>query len=72
MTSLRTNLLNTLTTQFKNESQGAVTRLKDGVMPYVRYVRSERERIEKSEAVLTRLRQRLSSLRARSQSVVGK
>ena len=72
MTSLRTNLLTTLTTQFKNESQGAVTRLKDGVMPYVRYVRSERERIEKSEAVLTRLRQRLSSLRARSQSVVGK
>ena len=72
MTSLRTNLLNTLTTQFKNESQGAVTRLKDGVMPYVRYVRSERERIEKGEAVLTRLRQRLSSLRARSQSVVGK
>ena len=72
MTSLRTNLLNTLTTQFKNESQGAVTRLKDGVMPYVRYVRAERERIEKGEAVLTRLRQRLSSLRARSQSVVGK
>ena len=72
MTSLRTNLLNTLTTQFKNESQGAVTRLKDGVMPYVRYVRSERERIEKSEAILTRLRQRLSSLRARSQSVVGR
>jgi small GTP-binding protein len=72
MTNLRTNLLTTLTTQFKNESQGAVTRLKDGVMPYVRYVRSERERIEKSEAVLTRLRQRLSSLRARSQSVVGK
>ena len=72
MTSLRTNLLNTLTTQFKNESQGAVTRLKDGVMPYVRYVRAERERIEKSESVLARLRQRLSSLRARSQSVVGK
>jgi len=72
MTSLRTNLLNTLTTQFKNESHGAVTRLKDGVMPYVRYVRAERERIEKGEAVLTRLRQRLSSLRARSQSVVGK
>jgi small GTP-binding protein len=72
MTSLRTNLLNTLTSQFKKESQGAVTRLKDGVLPYVRYVRSERERIEKGEAVLTRLRQRLSSLRARSQSVVGK
>ena len=72
MTNLRTRLLDTLTTQFTKESQNAVTRLKDGVMPYVRYVRSERERIEKGEAILTRLRQRLSTLRARSQAVIGK
>ena len=72
MISLRTNLLNTLTAQFKNESEGAVARLKEGVMPYIRYVRARAERIEKSEAVLASLRQRLSSLRARSQSVVGK
>ena len=72
MTDLRVRLLDTLTTQFTKESQNAVTRLKEGVMPYVRYVRSERERVEKGEAILTRLRQRLSALRARSQAVIGK
>ncbi len=72
MTNLRTRLLDTLTTQFTKEAQNAVARLKDGVMPYVRYVRSERERIEKGEAILSRLRQRLSALRARSQAVIGK
>lgn len=72
MTTLRTNLLETLTTQFTNEYQRAVTRLKEGVTPYIRYIRSERKRIEKSETVLAKLRQRLSALRARSQVVVGK
>ncbi|MCI0551338.1 MAG: dynamin family protein [Anaerolineae bacterium] len=72
MINLRTRLLDTLTTQFTKESQNAVTRLKDGVMPYVRYVRSERERIEKGEAILSRLRQRLSALHAQSQAVIGK
>jgi small GTP-binding protein len=72
MTTLRENLLETLTTQFTNESQRAVARLKEGVTPYIRYIRSERERIEKSETVLAKLRQRLSALRARSQVVVGK
>jgi small GTP-binding protein len=71
MTSLRTNLLETLTIQFTGESQNAVARLKDGVTPYVRYVRSERERLEKSEAVLAGVRQKLSSLRARSQAATG-
>ena len=50
MTDLRTKLLETLTTQFTSEAQNAVARLKDGVTPYIRYVRAERERIEKSEA----------------------
>src|SRR5215211_3891432 len=72
MTELRIRLLDTLMTQFTDESKNAVARLKDGVTPYIRYVRAERERIEKSEAVLSRLRQKLSSLRARSQAVVGK
>jgi hypothetical protein len=72
MITLRENLLATLTTQFTNEAQRAVTRLKEGVTPYIRYIRSERERIEKSETVLAKLRQRLSALRARSQVAVGK
>ena len=72
MISLRTKLLDTLTTQFTDEAQSAVARLKDGVTPYTRYVRAEDERIEKSETMLAKLRQRLSELRARSQAVVRK
>jgi len=70
MTSLRTNLLDTLTALFRKESQNAVTRLKDGVTPYIRYIHAERERIEKSETILAKLRHRLSALRARSELVV--
>ncbi|MCJ7432329.1 MAG: dynamin family protein, partial [Anaerolineales bacterium] len=38
MLSLRTKLLSALTTQFRNESEEAITRLKEGVAPYTRYV----------------------------------
>jgi len=70
MLSLRTKLLTALTTQFNNESESVIARLKDGVAPYTRYVRSERERIEAAEASLTELRATLSALRARSQTVL--
>ncbi len=72
MTNLRENLLDTLTTQFTRESQSAVERLKEGITPYIRYVHTERERIEKSETILAKLRKQLSVLRARSEAVVGK
>ncbi|HEX2993124.1 MAG TPA: dynamin family protein [Anaerolineales bacterium] len=72
MTELRTTLLETLTTSFNKESQSAVERLKNGITPYTRFVRAERERIEKTETVLSKLRQKLSSLRARSQAVIEK
>jgi hypothetical protein len=49
-----------------------VERLNDGIAPYTRFVRSERERIEKTEGVLAGLRQKLSSLRAKSQVVTEK
>jgi small GTP-binding protein len=71
MSTLRTKLLGALTTQFTSEAEGAVARLKDGVAPYTRFVRAERERIEKTEATLAGVRQRLSALRARSQEVVS-
>jgi hypothetical protein len=60
-----------LTTQFTSEAESAVARLKDGVAPYTRFVRAERERIEKTEATLAGVGQRLSALRARSQAVVN-
>jgi hypothetical protein len=70
MLALRTKLLDALTTQFNNESASAIARLKDGVRPYTRYVRSERERLEKAEANLSELRQSLSALRGRAQAVL--
>ena len=72
MIDLRARLLDTLTTQFKNESQSAAARLKDGVAPYVRYVNAERERVERNETILAKIRQKISSLRARSETVVGR
>ena len=72
MVSLRATLLETLTTAFDKETKNAVERLKDGITPYTRFVRAERERIENIETVLASLRKKLSSLRARSQAVVGK
>jgi small GTP-binding protein len=72
MLLLRTRLLGALTTQFNSEKESVIARLKDGVAPYTRYVRSERERIDRGEATLAGLRQSLSSLRARSQAVIEK
>ena len=72
MLDLRIKLLGSLTTQFSKESENVIARLKDGVAPYTRYVRSERERIDKAGNTLDRLRQTISELRARSQSVVMK
>ena len=72
MTELRTRLIDTLTTSFNTESRNAVERLNNGIAPYTRFVRTERERIEKNESVLSSLRQKLSSLRAKSQAVTGK
>jgi small GTP-binding protein len=70
MTTLRTKLLASLTEQFNEESTSAVARLKDSVTPYTRFIQAERERIEKAETSLAALRQKLSELRARSQSVL--
>lgn len=72
MVDLRTQLLETLTVSFTNETQRAVARLKDGITPYIRYVHAEHERVEKNETILAKLRQKLSVLRARSQAVVRK
>jgi small GTP-binding protein len=72
MLGLRTKLLSALSTQFRDESENAIARLKDGVAPYTRYVHSERERIDKGGNALAGLRQAISELRARSQTVVAK
>lgn len=70
MQALREKLIGALTTQFNNERENAIARLKDGIAPYTRYVRSELERIEAAESTLVDMRQKLSGLRARAQTVL--
>jgi small GTP-binding protein len=72
MTELRARMIDTLTSQFNTEAQGAVSRLKEGINPYVRYVRGERERIEHSEAILANIRHKLSVLRGHSQVIMAR
>ncbi|MBP7692811.1 MAG: dynamin family protein [Anaerolineales bacterium] len=66
MEALRQKLHGALTAQFRNESENAVDRLREGVGPYARFVRAERERVERAQTTLEGLRQKLSALRART------
>ena len=72
MKALRERLVGALTTQFKEEREIVIARLKDGVAPYTRYVHSELERVGAAEATLLELRHSLSTLRARAQAVLMK
>ncbi len=70
MQTLRAQLVGALTTQFNDEKQNAISRLKDGVAPYTRYIHSELARIETAESALAEVRQSLSRLRGRAQAVL--
>lgn len=67
MEVLRLKLLGALTTQFKSEADQSIARVRDGVAPYTRFVRAERERVETTQETLQGLRQKLSTLKAKVQ-----
>ena len=69
MEALRSRLLQALTTQFTNESTSAITRMRDTVAPYTRFVKAERERVEKAQAELKALSGQVSALQARVEMV---
>lgn len=68
---LREKLMDSLTTQFNHEAENVISRMKDGVRPYTRFVLAERERIEKQESELSELRRRVSQLRAQTIRIPG-
>lgn len=65
METLRERLLAALTTQFDQEAENGVTRMKEGVAPYTRFVHGELERVDKGLRQIDELRQRISELSAR-------
>jgi hypothetical protein len=68
--TLRKNLHDALTSAFKIESENAIERLKDNIAPYTRYVSAEQERIRMSKTQLDELRQIISMLYARIDTIV--
>ncbi len=66
MQELRERLVSALTGQFTSEAENAMSRVRDGVQPYTRFIRAERERVETTLTTLVGLRQRLSNLKARA------
>ncbi len=69
MEGLRAKLLTALTTQFTNEAENALARLREGVAPYTRFVRAERERVEKTQTALQAVRQKVSALKGRTEAM---
>ena len=69
MDTLKDKLLTALQTQFSHEAETAITRLKEGVAPYARFVRGETERVEEVQSQLESLRKRVSAFKARVQAM---
>ncbi len=69
MQVLREKLHSALTTQFHQEAESSITRMKEGVAPYTRFVHGETERVDKSLRRLDTLRQRIAELSARVERV---
>jgi hypothetical protein len=70
MVKLRTNLHETLTYAFTTESSNSISRLKDNIAPYTRFIHAEQERLDKANILLEELQHNLSALRARIETVV--
>jgi small GTP-binding protein len=70
MEDLRVKLLSALHAQFRHETESAITRMKEGVAPYTRFVNAERERVEKARSETLALQQRVAGLKARIDGVI--
>jgi hypothetical protein len=69
--TVRQNLSRVLTTQFNSEADRTIHRLKEGVAPYFRFVRGEKERLASVEQALAKADEQLDGLQARIVKVFG-
>ena len=70
--TVRQNLGRVLTTQFSSEAERTISRLREGVAPYFRFVRGEKERLASVEQSLNDASDKLKHLRLRVETVLGK
>jgi hypothetical protein len=62
---MRQRLMDALTRQFDHELERGIHRLREGIGPYTRFVRSEGERLAEARQSLRRLREGLLALKER-------
>jgi GTP-binding protein EngB required for normal cell division len=65
ISTLRADLMNALSQQFRSEADGSQNRIREAIAPYTRFVRSERERLEGRREEIVALRTRIDELEAR-------
>jgi GTP-binding protein EngB required for normal cell division len=65
----RVRLNSVLVTQFNAEAERALTRLRESVAPYTRFVRAERERLDRLQETVTSLRNDIAALHAEAQKL---
>jgi small GTP-binding protein len=69
--SLRERMREALTRQFDAELEVSLRRIREAIAPYTRFVRVEREKIERLQTDLTAARQQIESIRAGIQRLDG-
>ncbi len=65
----RTELMGAITEQFHREADSSLARIRETIAPYTRFVRSEREHLEKRRDRLSGIRDRLQALEERVRSL---
>ena len=69
--TIRQNLSRVLTTQFNSEADRTLNRLKEGVAPYFRFVRGEKEKLASVEQAMEKSNEQLKRLQSRVGTVFG-
>lgn len=68
---LRARLGNVLRAQFGAEADRTITRMKEGVAPYVRFVQGEKERLSETDVKLSAARSGLQAIQERVDKTLG-
>jgi small GTP-binding protein len=68
---LRTRLGNVLRAQFNSEADRTITRMQEGVAPYVRFVKGEKERLAETDAKLSAARSGLQTIQQQVDRTLG-
>lgn len=68
---LRTRLGNVLRAQFSAEADRTITRIREGVAPYIRFIRGEKERLAQTDAKLKDARKGLETIQGQVDKVLG-